>query len=466
MSAPRRFALFLLPQFLQAGLSIVMVPVTTAVLNAEDFAAYALITGFTMLLGSFSGLGSTYMLAKNLQATDKGGSALVATLLWLSLAVGVAAAAALLGGWMLAAHFFAEAATVPMAAVALAAFGMVASVPWALAAEVTTLRRQAGVFAAATIAQTTIGAMVTIFVLYGLDGGMLALFAGTAAGQAATAVASFWPLRHDMMTRPERRWIGETFRLGLPLTGVGLLDGAATTLERTLLASNAGLQRLGVYYHSQIYLGFASMGSKSFMRVTWPTSLAEARAPDSTFAQTGRAWSIWYRLVTLAGIGFATLGDEVVGLLTNQKFNAAAPLAAIWMAVILLRLSGRPQQAVLFGMGGGKVVNRARLAAAVAALVAQLALIPIFGITGAVAAATLQAVVLRVMFTLGASAIRPVPFQDHWMLAGLAAIGGAIALVAMIEPSLPVRATVFVAAAILLTVSLAHSVGAVRGTTP
>jgi O-antigen/teichoic acid export membrane protein len=228
--------------------------------------------------------------------------------------------------------------------------------------------------------------------------------------------------------------------LGLPLALSNLLDITTTLAERALLSAQVGLAGLGIYSHSQSYLNIAQTGIKPLVRAAWPVSLTEARDVSCPFPRTGQVWSVGHMLLIAAGLLLASFGRDLIGLLTHGKFAAAGPFAALWMGLLLVRLSGRPQLATLFANGRGYAIAKIGIAANVTAIAVLLILVPRVGLAGAVAAAFLQAAVTRALFWLVVRRDRKTPFQDGWVLAGIVMVAAAVALVEGLEPSAGVRA--------------------------
>lgn len=456
----RRVLLFSVPPIFQSAVSFALLPLMTLVLGPRDYGTFALVTAVTSFGTALSTLGGGYVLAQRWPvAQEDERKRILTSLLVLSAVVALLFALLLPIAWREAALYWDVAAEVPELGVRIGAATVAFAAPWILASEVLTLDGRAVALATVMVTQTLCSAAASLTALFVFDLGGLALFVGAFAGAAATGIGGLLCLTGSLLPAFDRRVATDTAKLGVPLSISNLLDIATQIAERTLLSAQVGLSALGIYSHSQSYLNIAQAGIKPVVRAAWPISLGEARDAASDFARTGRVWRIGHLMLVGAGLLFATFGRDLIGLLTHGKFAEAGPFAALWMALLLVRLSGRPQLATLFAFGRGYSISKVGIASNLLAIVLLLVLVPRVGVAGAVAAAFAQAAATRLLYWFIVRHDRATPMQDAWPVAGVALIGATLAVAEMAEPDAALRALLLAAVLLPLAFTARHAIG-------
>jgi O-antigen/teichoic acid export membrane protein len=145
----------------------------------------------------------------------------------------------------------------------------------------------------------------------------------------------------------------------------------------------------------------------------WAKSLEEARNPHSGFEITRGAWTPVQIAITCAGIIFAFVGKEIVDIISNGKFMAAASYIPVLFVFALIQTTERPADAIVCAAGRAASASWTRTVMALGSLIALFPTIVLFGIKGVVAICIIEAVAYRLYLRVLASRVRKVPFQDH-----------------------------------------------------
>ena len=450
MKAFNRFSLFLTPSILQGAVSLLMLPLATRVLGPADYGIFALASAYTGLGTALASLGIGYVLAERLRADGGGTPAeVVSTCSILALAAIVAYAAVLAAVW----PFLPGVEHVPASCLWLAIAAMIAGQLWLIAIDVLVIRGDAKPFAIISVAQTLLSAAALAVALFALDLGTSALFAAHFCGALVALVGSLIALRPYWRPRLDRSVMKELRALGL-MSGAGSsFEALQTVVERGALSLAGGIVQLGIYTHSHQYRTLASLPVKALARSIWPVTLREARDRSSRLGHTRLGWDLAYIGLTFSGVLFATLGDRLIAFITNGKFTDAFTLATCWMIYLLLLHTGKPQTGVLYALGGGRKYATIVALSAAAGTAAMLVLIPYFGVWGAVAAAVLQQVTVRLGIQAAARPVRQVPFQDGWAYFGMFYVAATLAARLLFAHSLVQSlATLLVAWTVLLAI--------------
>lgn len=390
------------------GLAFLTLPLTTLRLDAADFGLFALLTTAVSVGTALSTLGSGFVLARahasqdgeqwRQAVTSLAVAASASVLLLSAVTLGVGA---LLGPrWNLPGHL-----------VLLTAASLLVAPFWSLATDVLVILGRPRWYAAVTITQAVTSTAAVLLCLFWLDLGVTSLFVGQLVGSWTAATGAALVLQPHLSRHVERRRLAELSRTA-PRFGVGqLLDAAQQVVERTLLASVAGLTGVGIYSHAQRYRGFALMAVAAAGRASWPVTLDEARA-GAGFPRTWRAWGLIQTGVGLAGAVFVVGGDALVALLTNDRLTAAAPYAAVLIGITTLQGAAKPELAMIYTRGDGRTAARIGIASGAASLVATAALVPLLGLVGAVLAAGVHVISNRLVTIRTSRRFARLPLMD------------------------------------------------------
>jgi O-antigen/teichoic acid export membrane protein len=443
---------------LSSGASIVStfvtLPVLTRVLGPADYGAFSLVTSYANTGTLLATAGLTFVLAPALPAvTGRDRQGLVSTLVVAAL---VLAAIVTVAGMAVLLSFrsqFDTLAGIPSAALVYAAGASILTAPWLVVTDVLTIDGRAGQYASLLILQTVVTSVGSIVAAYTFDLGTESLFVGAFAGTAALAVAMVLVVRRDLRLVVERTWLRELTRTGPSVAASNATEALRNIVERTIVSARFGLGDLGVYAHAQAYRSYGIEAVNPISRGLYPVALAEAQDDDSTFVTTGNAWGLAQLLIVGAGLVFAFVGNDVVAALTHGKFDGAGDLAAAWMVVLLVQMSGKPQSMTLIGRNEGARVARASLVAVLIGIAVLVVAVPTVGLVGAVAAQGVQFSVYRMLLGRAARRFRAVPFQDQWVVVGAIVIGLSYSLRQALEPATPVAFAMLVAALLALAVA-------------
>lgn len=404
------------------ALSFLALPLTTRILDPEDYGAFALVVAFMAFGTSLGTLGAGFAINQRwTRATSAERSDLVSVLLYLACAAGVLWSVVALGTHVLAAPHVHAVAAIDRSAILLSAIGVITTPLWLVTVEILVLEGRAKRYAVGVIAEATVRVLVTLLALYGFRSGALSLFIGYAAGMVAQSGVALAVLGPHLHRRPGRSTWSAQLLLARSFLKAQMSDTGYVFLERAALSAGQGLHNLGLYAHSQRYRELAQMGVKSVSRGVWPVTLTEALDRDSQFSRTKAAWDPLYVMLGCAGVTAAFLGEGFLRVLTNDKFTAAAPLISLWIVVTIIQNTAKPHFGVLYALIPGK---RAAWLNTVSNIVAGLALLPLIWLTGplgALLASALQAGVFRLILRVVVKRHRNVPFQDRWALAAIAA---------------------------------------------
>jgi O-antigen/teichoic acid export membrane protein len=161
-----------------------------------------------------------------------------------------------------------------------------------------------------------------------------------------------------------------------------------------------------------------TQGTNAFANVLWPIALKEAQLADSRFMRIRPVWDLVYAGLACVGVGAVFLGNEVVSLLTHDKFSQAGSWLPWLVVYVLLQNAGKPATAVLYATHQGNLYSRIRIFTVLGAMLALLLLVPEYGVEAVLMVMIAEMLLTRVWLAISARRIGVVPFQDQWVVVG------------------------------------------------
>jgi len=408
---------------LNALLSIALLPLATRHLGVNDYGIYGLLMSIVVLVGSAADGGASLLVPAHYGPA----SASERARLFVSLAMlaGTAASTAgllliILWTWQ---HGTFSDQTISLAAIVLSAVLM----PMRAITNVTVMIFSVTGCGPAIAAQAGIQSLVvfvsTLAALFEFGMGGTSLFIGALCGQLAALCVGLVTLgRQYVLSFPSRKWFRRAL-LNAPTTAAaGLVDGTRGFAENTVLTSAVGLHAVGILSHARLYHGLLTSLANAVGYNLWTKSLEEARNPQSSFEITRRAWTPFQIIVTCAGIIFAFAGKEIVDLISNGKFTAAAGYIPALFIIALVQTAEQPASAIVCTSSRAASAMRTRTIMTLGSFVVLYPTIMRFGIMGVLAVCIVETVAYRLYLRVLASRERHVPFQDHVAVFGSFAI--------------------------------------------
>lgn len=429
----------------QGLLSLAIVPLTTLLLGPAEFGAFGIVIAAVTLAGGMADMGFGIVLSGHyLEESGLERKRLISTLLVWTVVSGIAAGIALYVLWPFFATLAGDLSAISSVDLALACLSVPFRTVVGLGTQILVIQSRALHSSIAVLLQAASVFFSTLIALFFFNQGQTALFIGNVTGLAVGFAATLILLSEDFAALPNWRWSWELLRVVPSGALASILENLRALVESATIVRAVGVGGLGVFNHSRLYQGYFGQVTNAIAYALWPSALVEARVPESAFERVGRAWNAVYLGLTIAGVGLASFGTEVVSILTNGKFLAAAPWVPVWVAYLLLQNSGKPATATLYAAKRGAAVARYRAASLSLALAALITLVPIFGIPAAVGVAFGEMLMFRLLLRRGALAVRRLPFQDGWVIAGAGTIALATAVIYGLSLAFPVRCMIFV----------------------
>lgn len=449
-----RFIQFLLPSVWRAALSVGVLPLTTLVLNPQDYGALALVMGLAGFFSSLGAGGIVYLLSGNfaqLSSDDRCG--LVSSVMWCGLAIGsilavfFAVLSPMLLTWIGGDQF-----AVSGDAICIGSMVVFLSAPWTILATISAVTGESRAFAGVSLAEGTIIPIITLIALYIFKIEGLSLFYGSLGGSLVSALGSMRALRYYLKPVIQRRWLDSFIKTNLGALPGTISEQMRSVIERAVIAKYIGLSSLGIYTHSWSYGNMVRLGTKSLANSLWSISLDEAREKRGAFPKTRQGWSFAHFAISLIGMFFATLGRDFINLLTHSKFTDAYVLATLWMILVLFENSGKPAIARILSDGRQAFHQAIIFGSNITALFILLVLPQHLGMWGVAVALFAQTIIVRGGLAMFLLSNQDIPFQDWGVIVGSILVGLFLAVTFFFETSLFQRIALFFAGTFMLVV--------------
>jgi O-antigen/teichoic acid export membrane protein len=443
MIAVKLFTYFM-PFVANSLLRLIAIPITTYVLGPREYGLFALMMGLvnicTVLATSVTG----YVINHRAHPGETAPEGLIVTLAVLEILVGLILTVVCMGLWPWFARWMGIVGDAPY----LNFLALLLSVPlgafWTSGSMMIVFDDRAVLYSGTLIAQGAIQLVATIVALYCFHWRVGSLVAGQVMGVATCAVGGYLGLRRHFSVGLDRSIVRESLAL-MPWSILsGFANSSTDLLERVVLGRVTNTFQLGLYVHSQSYRTMLAQAGKAFYQILQPAMLIEARSEKLDFSETRRGWNVVFAMVSLMGVGFALVGQEIISWLTHGKFAAAAIYVPFWCIYLLLLYIGRPQVAMLYAHGQGKKISSASLAGNLVSGLLMLALGIPFHAFGLVAAVIAGELVNRIVLQYWTYRIWSIGFHDGYALAGATIVALAAGLTRFVAIPFMVRFATFV----------------------
>ena len=295
--------------------------------------------------------------------------------------------------------------------------------------------------------------------------------AGLYVAGALLVVAGLW-----LLFNRDRQWRSrnastpsELLRFGVPIAGAAILSGPlVNSLLPMMLSAWTGSAAVAFYGIALALQGIAGLPLGIFEQVLVPvwSRMATVETTGELARSYQRYATICFSLAT--GLAIVLLANDraLLVLLFGADYSAAGTAVKYAVLATLFAAWAGPNEAMLRATGLSRSILASRLITAIAGTASAAALIPSYGLSGAVIAFALAVVVLNVGYgTALYRATRIHPFTARHAITTFAAIAAVTAAVAhpadFAEPSW-VAAHVLAIAIVAANADVQSSLGAVR----
>jgi O-antigen/teichoic acid export membrane protein len=428
-----RMLIFLSATALQVVLAVGILPLTTSILTAAEFGYFALLMSVATFANAIAdGGGALALPAHYGVSSQEERRRMVASFFVISIFLSLAFAAVFVLLWPVLSPYVLGEDHGKSSWLIVGLTGLIIPLRSisAVATNIFSVSGRGNALAGQIAAQAFGTFLGTLICLFELKWETASLFAGAVAGQLASCAVSAVALGAQPWTLPSARWLEVARRHAPTAAFAGVTDGIRGISENALIAASLGVSAVGFYTHARLYYGMLMAGTNAASYNIWPTSLAEARNETREFAITYSLWAPIHILLMLFGAGFVCFGDELISILTNDRLTPAAQLVPWFVVLLLVHLSGRAQNAIVYAHGAGATTTQSRTIIAIAVLI----LFPFvignvagigfnLGLVGVIGLMLLEAVLFRIYLRWKATKFGRQPaFQDGLAFCGIAVI--------------------------------------------
>ena len=409
------------------AVQLLLVPILTRALTPDAFGVGELVMAYSqtailvLVLGMDGALARFFHHEPDREARVRMASSSLWFRLVLALAVGVIVALAagpiasqLIGGDVYRKYLKIGAVTLPFTLIVL--FGN----------DVLRVTFQPVKFITLNAVQTVLVGVLSVWFVSVKGLGVAGMLYGRLFGDAACAVLALVLIRHSI--RPWFSWptLRRMLAYGAPALPAIIAFSTITSMDRYFLQRFRSLEDVGVYAIAVKFFAVVSIGVSGFQMAYGPFAYARAQSPEAPrlFA---RVFAAFVGGASLIALSVSLFAPEVVRLLVPPAYwNAAAP--ATWLAFAAVALGAYTIASIGIGLAlRTPILIECAVAGAIAALLANLTLVPRWGAFGSGAATCLGYVVAATWTYLRAQQVHPFPDRGA-RLAAIYGVGLAVAL--------------------------------------
>jgi O-antigen/teichoic acid export membrane protein len=264
-------------------------------------------------------------------------------------------------------------------------------------------------FIALNIAQTVLVAGVSLWLVLGRGLGVAGVLYGRLAGDALSALLGLVLIRHALRPQFDRATLGRMLAYGLPLVPVAFAYGAIASMDRYVLQRTRTLEEVATYAVAIKFFAVVSMAVAAFQLAYGPFAYARAESAEAPrlFA---RVLSAFVAVASLAALTVGLFAPEALAVLVPASYRDAAWPAA-WLAFAAVAQGAYTVVSIGIGLAlRTPLLGWTAGGAALIAVVADLALIPALGVSGAAIATTAGYATSAVLAYGVAQRVHPLPY--------------------------------------------------------
>jgi len=440
MAVHNETLIYLFPLVFRAILSlIVLIPLTTFFLDPEDFGLFALIAVLVLPIQALASSSSRWVIGGNTfkGMTEDSYRELIFNLLLFEFLVrsSIVLVYFLMGRQILA-LVFGEVSDLYLRFFHLALAASWLGSIWPSVSYLMIIQKKAIVYAIFSVVQLCINGLVTIVGFWQLGWGVETLFFALVTANLISLLFELLFLRNQVKIKVSkvslRNILGYFFR---SIPG-GTLEIINSMIERILITQYVSLAGLGLYSHSHQYLGIMKSATQAFSNVLTPRTL-QVYSEGADPREIGALLFFWYAFLSVLGIGIVFFADELIALLTHDKFTDASPLLVLWVFLTFSVTMGIPYAQYLIAFKRTKLLMVTQVLPSSAGIIGLWPAISLFGYYGA--AVTILIVSLVIQFARRWAALRcgMAPANDGIFWLSFAFVTTVWAIDWFLQPSFP-----------------------------
>ena len=128
------------------------------------------------------------------------------------------------------------------------------------------------------------------------------------------------------------------------------IENLCLFIERSLIVNNLGLDKFTLFTHSKNYEKFLSNTCTAVMRSIWADELKNFKEKKKLILSYN-AINLINLTCLFGGIFFATIGFDLISLISNNKFSEASYLVSFLFLVGLFKNTNIPYTIIIYTMG-------------------------------------------------------------------------------------------------------------------
>ena len=320
---------------LPKAVAFLLIPVYTRFLSPQDYGLLSLVTTISSMAAVAFALGQNGSLTLYFRAseTEGEGEEGLGRMLF-----SVAAFTLVFGAFMMAfltlvgpaatAHLVKTKDLTYYPYLSLALWIAYLGVPLTLLQSVNRARGQAGTFTFFQLASFAINTVATLIFVIALRQGAAGSLRGTLIATVALAPVALFLLAKEMRFRFSGRWLRKCLVFGLPLIPHFFAGWLLAFADRYLLQQYSTLTAVGLYslaYNLSMALSLVT----SSINTAWGPIYYDLAATEEGRRTIPRLTTVYVAGVTVFGIGFVSLSRELLLIMSNARYHAAAGVVPI-----------------------------------------------------------------------------------------------------------------------------------------
>jgi O-antigen/teichoic acid export membrane protein len=397
----KRLLLYLTPNLTGSLISFLMLPLTTARLDAVDFGQVALYLSISSVISAIAAPGFSMFWASRFPVLKaEARRELVSSMMLLGSGFLFFGFGLLAVFWTFVSprlNIYDQLSRTTLILIAIIATG---NALWLQIQDILVLEGRSHSYAFILVASSVLGSGSTLIMLYMFSTGYVSLLVGAAVNSVVLSASGVFQIRSFLSLNFSKEVLRAGMRYCLFTLPANAFEQLGILIERNMLSLLLSVSSLGILVHSQSYRTILASAVKALARTIWPRSLEEAREPNSDFLCTRAAWTPIFVGLGVLSVLSTLVGKEGISIITHGKFENAACYVTAWFLYLVVQSTGKESVATIVSKGSLIRLNYLNLACSAIYIFSLYPAISIAGTPGVIAATIFQQLLYRLGLSL------------------------------------------------------------------
>lgn len=281
-------------------------------------------------------------------------------------------------------------------------------------------------FLTISFTKNLLGVCLGLWFIIGEGMGLYGFFLGALLAPVISIPLALWFIRHDLVPRIDKKVWKKLFHFGYPFLFMSIAYWIFGSMDRWMLAELSTTSEVGLFGVAFKFAAVVSFASTAFAQAWSPFAIKLFRDDPQYRTSYSRIFSIWFFLIALLALGISLFSRELLVALTPKEYWNAAGIMGVVTAGVALHGTTLLTSIGISLEKKTKYLTLGAVLAAVANLLLNLLLIPLFGALGAGFSTLISYGILTGSFLYWTQRLHTLPLEKGKLLFSCAIVLAAV----------------------------------------